>query len=237
MDISARPIAAICCWPPESERGRAPAMLGEHREQFVDAGERPGTGTSAVGAEQEVLLDREAREQPAPFRHHGDAPPHDLMRGASADRLAVEYHHVVAAWQRARDRAQECGLAGAVGADDGDGLALLDGDVDIEKRLEIAVERPQRTGSATGSCGRNSHIDFFDPRIRHHRAGSAFREFLAEIHHDQPARDRDQRMHDVLDPNDGGAARVDRPDGPDQLMAFRARSGRRRSRRAAAAWD
>ena len=144
FDISARPIAAICCWPPERSVAGTSAMLGEHREELVDAVERPGAGAAAMGAEPEVLLDREAREQPAAFRHHGDAQAHDLMRGHRADGAAVESHHVVAAGERAGDRAQERRLAGAVGADDGDGLALLDGDIDIEQRLEVTVERAQR---------------------------------------------------------------------------------------------
>ncbi len=46
----------------------------------------------------------------------------------------------------ARDRAQKRRLAGAVGADDGDRLALLDGDVDLEQRLEVAVEGRQVLG-------------------------------------------------------------------------------------------
>ena len=60
-----------------------------------------------------------------------------------ADRPAFEQHHVRRGIERARDRAQKCGLAGAVGADDGDRLAFFDGDVDIEQGLEVAVEGRQ----------------------------------------------------------------------------------------------
>ena len=97
-----------------------------------------------MAAEQQVLLDRQAREQPAAFRHHGDAEPDDLVRRQVADRRAVEAAPSPGAvGSSAGDRAQEGGLAGAVGADDGDGLALLDADVDAEQRLEVAVERRQ----------------------------------------------------------------------------------------------
>ena len=60
-----------------------------------------------------------------------------------ADRLAVEHHALGRGRQRAGNRAQKRGLAGAVGADDGDRLALLDGHIDVEQRLEVAVEGRQ----------------------------------------------------------------------------------------------
>ena len=72
------------------------------------------------------------------------------MRRLVSDRLPVEHHHLRSSIQRAGNRAQECRLAGAVGADDGDGFALLDGDVDVEQRLEVAVERRQVLGSQQG---------------------------------------------------------------------------------------
>ena len=46
----------------------------------------------------------------------------------------------------AGDGAQKRGLAGAIGADDGDCLALLDRDVDVEQRLEVAIEGRQILG-------------------------------------------------------------------------------------------
>ena len=96
---------------------------------------------------QQVLLDREAREQLAAFGHHGDAHAHDLVRGEIADRLAVELDHLGPAMKHAHHGAQECRLAGAVGADDGHRLAFVHRDVDVEQRLEIAVEsaQPART--------------------------------------------------------------------------------------------
>ena len=42
----------------------------------------------------------------------------------------------------------------------------------------------------------------------------------AKIQHDQPADDGKQRVNDMLDPHDGGAAGVDAADGADQFLAF-----------------
>jgi len=73
----------------------------------------------------------------------------DLLAGVSellpagADRLAIEHHRVRRGQQCAGNSAQERRLAGAVGADDGHGLALLDRHIDIEQRLEVAVESRQ----------------------------------------------------------------------------------------------
>ena len=63
-----------------------------------------------------------------------------------ADRLAFEQHHIGSGFERASNGAQKRGLAGAVGADDGDRLAFLDADVDIEQGLEVAVEGRQILG-------------------------------------------------------------------------------------------
>ena len=73
LDISARPMATICCWPPESDMLRCCAPLAEDREKLVDAFERPRTRPAELAADHQVLLDRKRREEAAALRHHGDA--------------------------------------------------------------------------------------------------------------------------------------------------------------------
>ena len=133
----------------QGRRRRAP--LAEHREQFVDARESPGPGPAAIGAELQVLLDGQAWKEPPSFGNHGNALTNHGMRGQRADRTAIEGYHRRAARQRARDRAQEGRLARAVGADDGDRLAFIDGQIDVEECLEIAVESPQAHESPASS--------------------------------------------------------------------------------------
>src|SRR5438445_10126297 len=61
------------------------AARAEHREGLEAEGEVArdvAPGLRSVGAEQEVLLDRQLGEEPPPLRHHGDAQPHDLLRGS-----------------------------------------------------------------------------------------------------------------------------------------------------------
>ena len=90
--------------------------------------------------DQEVLFHRQARKQPASLGNHRDAEPDNLVRGLVADRPAVEHDALGRALDGAGDRAQKRGLAGTVGADDGHRLAILDGDVDVEQRLEVTVK-------------------------------------------------------------------------------------------------
>ena len=68
--------------PARERRGRHGAALGQHGKELVDAGERPRAAAAAIAADQQILLDREAREELAPLRHHGDAAADDLVRRA-----------------------------------------------------------------------------------------------------------------------------------------------------------
>src|ERR1700722_6772298 len=112
-------------------------------KQLIDAFDIPRAWTLAVAAKQEVFFHRKARKQPAPLRRHGNPKPHDIVRGVVTDRAAFEHDHVRRGPKRTGDSAQKRRLAGAVGADDGDRFAFVDGDVDVEQRLEVAVEGRQ----------------------------------------------------------------------------------------------
>ena len=62
------------------------AALGEHGEQLIDPAEGPTPPASAIAANFQIFLHAQAWEQPAPFRHHGDAHADDLMGVQIADR-------------------------------------------------------------------------------------------------------------------------------------------------------
>jgi hypothetical protein len=118
---------------------------------------------------------------------------HDRIRGALPMGLpSSEIMH--------RDHSQHTGdgpherrLARAVGADDGDGLAFVQGDIDAEQRLEIAV-----VGGEIVCCQKPSYldpqIDFLDFFGLHDHVGLADADHLAEIEH-QTAVDHASSAH------------------------------------------
>ena len=76
---------------------------------------------AAVGAEQQVLLDRELRKEPPPFRHQRDAEIDDLL-GRAPDELvacAVDLGDDAAGrgTEHAHDAFHQRALAVAVGAE------------------------------------------------------------------------------------------------------------------------
>ncbi len=124
-DISARPMASICCSPPDSSPARCAGPLGEHREQLahpVPGGRLRGgrrTGPEPTGAQ--VLLDGHPGEHLAALRHGDDAAAHDECGVEPVDPLAVEGDlaggdRPAVQLQRAGDRAQQRRLARAVAA-------------------------------------------------------------------------------------------------------------------------
>ena len=75
-----RPIASACCSPPDSRAAERPTQ----RARAAGTWPRParlvhGPGRRRVGADAQVLLDRQAGEDPPPLRDEGDAARHPLV--------------------------------------------------------------------------------------------------------------------------------------------------------------
>ena len=91
------------------------------------------------GPHQQVLLHRQAGEDAAPLRHHGDVLAHDAGRAESVDLFPLEPDAAAAGLGFAAQCHQQGGLAGAVGADQGDDFPLFYLDADVVQRLNFAV--------------------------------------------------------------------------------------------------
>ena len=89
----------------------------------------------------EVLGHRHAREELSPLRRLRDAELHDLMRRIVRDVPSAKRDGSAARMIEPVDRAQRRRLAGAVRADQGHDLALVDVEGDSLQRLNGAVER------------------------------------------------------------------------------------------------
>src|SRR6185369_6087074 len=118
------------------------APLGQAREQRIDALARRGlAGAPAreIRADFEVLVDGQGREDLTPFGDLADAEIAHLVARPAGDVGALERDAARARPLDAGYRADQRRLAGAVGADDGDDLLLLDLDRHAVERLSVAV--------------------------------------------------------------------------------------------------
>ena len=125
--IRARPMASICCSPPE----RVPAIClmrsFSRGEEGVDLLQvlLDGVPLLGEGAHLQVLLDGHLEEDPPPFGDQGQAPLHHLVAGDLGQALPHEIDGAGLAPQQAGDGVQGGGLPRAVGADEGDHLPLI----------------------------------------------------------------------------------------------------------------
>jgi hypothetical protein len=101
-------------------------------------------GAAAARADAEVLLDAEAREDPAALRDERDAEADAPVSRNARERHAVEPHVARRRSQQPGGGAEQRRLAGAVRPDHRHALALADLDADAEERLEVAVEAVDR---------------------------------------------------------------------------------------------
>ena len=181
------------------------------------------------GAHLQVLGHRQPGEDAPAFRHHGHAAIHDLMRLVRSKILAFQDHASFAGLHRLRDRAQRGGLAGAIAADQGDDLALFDGQRDALQGMDIAVIgvdvlnfehrhgntlRLGRRGGlplaeAAGRAPPEIGLDDFGVVLDLRR--SPLGDLLAEIQHGDRLRDAHDHAHLVLDEQDGDSQLVAQP--------------------------
>jgi hypothetical protein len=133
-------MASICCSPPDSVPARwRPARAGaETAEHVLDAGLDLAL-VEEEAAHLQVLGHRQRREHAPALGRDGDALAHDVVRGQVGDVPAVQQDVAAAGARAAAHRHQQRGLAGAVGADQRDDLALVDVQADLVDGADGAV--------------------------------------------------------------------------------------------------
>ena len=132
--ISARPMASICCSPPERvPRGSGPRSR-RRGNRLEDAGDGPAASAPAPRHLQ-VLDHGQRREDAPPLRDERHAPRHDPVRRQPRDVVALEAHGAARAGVKPMFvMRSEGGLAGAVAA---------------EERHDLAPARPSETPCRT----------------------------------------------------------------------------------------
>ena len=140
--IIARPMASICCSPPESVPPAWRAPFGEAGEQLIDRGEgvrqldRRPIGQKA---DDEIFLHGQMGKDAPSLGDVGNPRPRHLMRRQADQALAVGHDRAAARRNEPRDRAQNAGLAGAVGAEQHEHRVLLQGERHLAHGVVVAV--------------------------------------------------------------------------------------------------
>ena len=92
-----------------------------------------------IGPQFQVGGDAQGAEDPAAFRHQGQAQGDDALRGHTGEVLAGEFDGPLAGRQQPGNGAQGGGLAGAVAADQGHHLAGAHVEGDALEHRQAAI--------------------------------------------------------------------------------------------------
>ena len=117
--------------------------FGEERERFVDPG-RALSAREVVAREQQVVGDRELREDAMALDHVHEPGPGRLARRGAGHVAPIEAHAAGCRGKQSRDRAQQGRLAGAIGAEQGDDFARIHVQVDAVQHVNLAVAGLER---------------------------------------------------------------------------------------------
>ena len=143
LAMNAMPSVSICCWPPDrlpAGSSQPLAQDGEELEHLLGALRDLVVSVALEPAgEPEVLGDGERREHALAAGHLRHAAAGDLVGRRVGHVAAVEDDRAAARLDEAGDRLQQRRLPGAVGAEQGDDLALVDLEVDAEQHLHAVV--------------------------------------------------------------------------------------------------
>ena len=138
------PSASICCWPPDRLPAGSSSRCAEDREELEGPGSTrprspPGRPAAQPAGQPQVLAHGQRREHALAAGHLDDAAGGDLVRRGVGDVAPVEDDRAAVGLDQPGDGLEQRRLAGAVGAEQGDDLALADLEVDAEQHLHVAV--------------------------------------------------------------------------------------------------
>jgi hypothetical protein len=130
--------------------------LLQPREESEDEVERLAVRPARVGPEHEIRLHGHRRKQMPLGRNVGDPCTRDAMGGTVRQVFAVEHDSPLHRPEQPGHGAKERCLSGTVRADDGDGLARSDLDVDVLDDPLAEVTGGQSDGLKQRAPGRDT---------------------------------------------------------------------------------
>ena len=113
-------------------------QAGEQLKHLFLVGGNGGVGLG-VGTHIQILFHGHVQEHMAAFRHVGKARFHDLVGAHALDAAALVQDIAGLGLQQAGNGLQGGGLAGTVGTDQGDDLALIHLEGDVLDGVDVAV--------------------------------------------------------------------------------------------------
>ena len=144
LPISARPIASICCSPPDSEPAswacRSYSRGNSRNTRSIVQSGPPPFACADLRRDHQILAHGQRAEHAPALRHETDALARDDVGREAGDRLAVQADRAAARLEEAHDRRHAGGLAGAVAAEQ------------AEQATRLQRERARR---AARGCRRN----------------------------------------------------------------------------------
>ena len=157
--MRARPMASICCSPPDRVPPRWPDALFKNWEHLEDACRVliKIAGIGDRGTHLQIFQNRHPREYAPSLRRLGNAQTDNLVGGHLGNVFAVKGDMAGARPGRAADGHHQRGFSRAIGADESDDFALLHIKVDALERLDFSVE------GLYAACGEEGFAHFRPP--------------------------------------------------------------------------
>ena len=133
--------ASICCWPPDRSAAAVSKRSASIGNSSIDLSMRRSCSLPVVEerGHAQVLPHGERAERRAAADELHDADPDPQLGVGVGDRAAAQPDDAAFGDPESADDAQQRRLAGAVGAEQGERLAFVHVEPDVEQHLHLAV--------------------------------------------------------------------------------------------------
>ena len=183
LAASARPMASICCWPPDSVRAGWRARSERIGNTSPIRSGCPVARLAPHGGQRQVLGHGQVGEHPPVLGDVGDARPGDAVRLPAGDVLAGKGDPAPLRRHHAHDRLERRAATGAVAAQQRGHFTFGHLEIDAVQRGALAVARPRALRSGGSFAPHPHEIGLLDLGVLPHLLGRAFGDDDAPVQH------------------------------------------------------